>query len=81
MKTLAMVMLVFGLLMIALSLILLSAIQPGSPEEAVSILNSFLGSLLVLLGSGYLVHWKKKNRSYGDQLPSMKVKGKDLENT
>lgn len=77
MKTFATVLLVFGLVMIVLSLILLSATKHGTPEEAVNVLNSGLGFLLVLLGSGYLVYWKKKSRSYEDQLPSLKAKGGD----
>ena len=63
MKTFARMLLVFGLVMIALSFMLRSANQPGSPEETVSTLNIGLGTLMVLLASGYLLYRKKKNNS------------------
>lgn len=75
MKTFAKVLLVFGFVMISLSLMLRVANQPGSPEETVSTLNIYLGALMVLLTSGYLVYWKKKNRSCECQPSAMKAKG------
>lgn len=82
MKTFAKVLLVFGLVMIALSLMLRAANQPGSPEETVSTLNIYLGALMVLLASGYLVYGKKKNSSCEGQPPAIKAKGgEDSENT
>jgi hypothetical protein len=81
-KTFARVLLVFGLVMIALSLMLRAANQPGSPEETVSTLNIYLGALMVLFASGYLVYWKKKNSSREGQPPAMQAKGgQDSENT
>ena len=82
MKTFARLLLVFGLVMIALSLMLRAANQPGSPEETVNTLNIYLGAIMVILASGYLVYWKKKHRSSEGQSPAMTTKGEqDSENT
>jgi len=81
MKSFAKLLLVFGIVMIALSLILRTENQPGSPEEIVNTLNIGIGAMMVVLASVYLF-LKRKKKSREDQSSTKKTKGeKNIEDT
>ena len=81
MKSFAKLLLVFGIVMIALSLMFRTENRPGSPEEIVNTLNIGIGAMMVVLASGYLL-LKRKKKSNEDQSSTKKTKGeKNIEDS
>lgn len=60
MRVFAKVLLVFGLLMIFISLVLNKINQPNSPESAVGYLNIGIGIVMLLAATAYLALCEKK---------------------